>query len=78
MILGKKHFLARAIQGPPLLDPPLETAQLTIAEVSRILALQMVENGLGFQAPIHFQQRCDLTPYVSKRILPRTPGTLAV
>ena len=73
ILLGKKHLLRRAFGGSPLLDPPLQRAQLTRLERARMPALQLAKKRLDLQVGINLQKSLDLLPHVSKRILARTP-----
>jgi hypothetical protein len=50
MHLAEEHFLGRAGQRPPLLDPALQRPQLAIGELAGETALQLREQGLRFQA----------------------------
>jgi hypothetical protein len=50
MSLGKEHFLVRSFQRSPTLDPSLERSQLTILKLARKTTLQVLEQGLRFQA----------------------------
>ena len=47
VLLRKKDFLGGAFQRPPELDAPLQRAQLDILKLARILALQVLEQGLA-------------------------------
>jgi hypothetical protein len=53
--LAEEHLLGRAVQGTPLLDVPLQGAQLPLGKATRVLALQPREHGLGFQAGVEGQ-----------------------
>jgi hypothetical protein len=53
--LAEEDLLGRPVQGPPLLEPPLQGSQLAIGEASRILPLQPAKQGLGFQARVERQ-----------------------
>jgi hypothetical protein len=50
--LREEDLLGRPVQGAPLLDVPLEGAELSIGEAAGIGALQPGEHGLGLQAGV--------------------------
>jgi hypothetical protein len=50
MHLGEEDLLGRPRDGPPLLEPPLQGAELPLGETAREAALQVLEHGLGLQA----------------------------
>jgi hypothetical protein len=74
--LAEKHFLGRTVQGTPLLDVPLQGAQLPLGKAAGILALKPVEHGLGLQARVDDQLLLDARPHLRKRVGPRSPGML--
>jgi hypothetical protein len=53
--LAEEHLLGGAVQGAPLLDVPLQGAQLPLGKAPRVLALQPVEHSLGLQARVEGQ-----------------------
>jgi hypothetical protein len=53
--LAEEHLLGRPVQGTPLLDVPLQGAQLPVGKAARVLALQPLEHGLGLQAGVEGQ-----------------------
>jgi hypothetical protein len=53
--LAEKHLLGRPVQGTPLLDVPLQGAQLPLGKATRVLTLEPLEHGLGLQAGVEGQ-----------------------
>ena len=76
MHLGEEHFLRRPVQGPPLLEPPLQRPQLAVGEATGIAALQVGEQRLGLQAGIELQQRLQLGPDFDEGIGSGSPVTV--
>ena len=76
MDLGEEDLLGRSLFGPPPLDPTLERPHLTIGEAARILPLQSLKEGLGFQAWVESQLFFQLRPDLDERIRPCSPGVL--
>jgi hypothetical protein len=74
--LAEEHLLGRAVQGTPLLDVPLQGAQLPLGKTAGILALKPVEHGLGLQARVEGQLLLDARPHLRKRVGSRLPGML--
>jgi hypothetical protein len=74
MDLIKEDLLGRAFDGPPRLDLPLQGAELTVREPTRESALEILEEGLGLEPGIEFQERADVGPDVLEGILPGPPG----
>jgi hypothetical protein len=74
MNLSEEHFFGRAVQGPPLFDPPLQGPHLTLGEAPRMLPLQPGEQGLGLQAAVERQLLFDLRPDLGKGVQSRSPG----
>jgi hypothetical protein len=72
--LGEEDFLGRSGRGPPALDVPLQSPQLAIGEAAGVAALQLLEEGLGLQPGVNFQQRLDLKPDLGKGVGPGRPG----
>ena len=72
--LREEHLLGRPLEGTPLLDPPLEAAELDVGEASRIAALQVEEEGLGLEPRVEPQQVEEFSPDVLERVLPSPPG----
>jgi hypothetical protein len=62
MDLAEEHLLGTAVQGPPLLDVPLQGAQLAVGEAPGETTLQVVEQGLGLQAGVEAQLLFELRP----------------
>jgi hypothetical protein len=76
MDLGEEDFLGRAVQGPPLLDTPLQGPQLRVGEAAGIFPLQPGEQRLGFQAVVERQLLLDLVPDLGKGIGFGSPGMI--
>lgn len=76
MHLGEEHFPGRPVQGPPLLDPPLERPHLPVGEATGVAALQVGEQGPGLQPRIELQQRLQFGPDLDEGIRAGTPVTL--
>jgi hypothetical protein len=74
--LAEEHLLGRPVQGAPLLDVPLQGAQLPLGKAAGVLALQPVEHGLGLQAGVEGQLLLDARPDVRERVGSRPPGML--
>ncbi len=72
--LAEEDLLGWPVQGPPLLDPPLQGSQLAIRETSRIQPLQPAEQGLGFQARVERQLLLEQGPDLGERVGPGSPG----
>jgi hypothetical protein len=76
MHLGEKDLLGWTEHGPPLLDPPLQSSQLTIGKTFGVLPLQGLEEGLGLQAGVLGQLFLDPGPDRVEGILACPPGVL--
>ena len=76
MDLAEEDLLGRPVQGPPLLDMPLQSAQLPLGKAAGIFALQPVKHGLGLQAGVKSQLLLDARPDLRERIGSRSPGML--
>jgi hypothetical protein len=76
MDLAEEDLLGRAVQGAPLLDPPLEGSQLAVGEAAGLLTLQVLQQGLGLQAGVDRQQRLELGPDVGEGVRFGPPGVL--
>jgi hypothetical protein len=74
--LAEEHLLGRPVQGAPLLDVPLQGAQLPVGEAAGLLALEPVQHGLGLQAGVESQLLLDARPDVRERVGSRPPGML--
>ena len=74
VLLRKKNLLGGPLQRPPGLDAPLQRAQLRVLELARMLALQVLEQGLGLQARVHPKSLLDFRPYSLVSIRPVTSG----
>ncbi len=72
--LSEEDLLGRPVQGAPLLDVPLQGAELAIGEAAGIGALQPGEHGLGLQAGIEGQLLFDLRPDIGERVGAGSPG----
>jgi hypothetical protein len=68
MDLAEEDLLGRAVQRPPLFDPPLQRSQLAVGEAAGVLTLQVLQQGLGLQAGVDCQQRFDLGPDVREGV----------
>jgi hypothetical protein len=73
MHLGEEHLLGRPLHGPPLLDVPLQGAQLSIGEAARETPLQVGEQRFGLQTGVEGQLVSELGPDVGERVGPGTP-----
>jgi hypothetical protein len=73
MHLGEVHFLGRTLHGPPPLDPPLQGAELLVAEAAGEAPLQLGQQGLGLQAWVQAKQFLELGPDVGEGVRPRQP-----
>lgn len=76
MHLAKEDLLGWPVQGTPLLDVPLQSAQLSLSKAARIEALQPVKHGFGLQAGVEDQLFLDLRPDIGERIGACSPGML--
>jgi hypothetical protein len=74
--LAEEHILGRPVQGAPLLDVPLQGAQLPVGEAAGVLPLQPREHGLGLQAGGEGQLLLDAVPDLRERVGARPPGML--
>jgi len=74
--LAEEHLLGRPVQGAPLLDVPLQGAQLPLGEATRVLALQPVKHGPGLQTGVEGQLLLDARPDLGERVDSRPPGML--
>lgn len=74
--LAEEHLLGRPVQGAPLLDVPLQGAQLPVGEAAGVLALQPLEHGLGLQAGVEGQLLLDAGPGLREGVGARPPGML--
>src|SRR5262245_44885560 len=72
--VGEEPLLARPGLGPPLLDPPLQGAELAVSEAARVVPLQPGEKGLAFQAGVEGKLLLDLGPNVGEGIGASPPG----
>ena len=73
MLLGEEHLLVRTVRRQPVLDAPLQGAELPVGEAARMPTLQFLEEGLGLPAGCSSQQLGDLPPDLSKRIFAGPP-----
>lgn len=74
--LSEEDLLGRPVQGAPLLDVPLQGAELSIGEATGIGALQPVEHGFGLQAGVQRQLLLDPRPDIGERVGAGSPGML--
>jgi hypothetical protein len=68
MHLAKEHLLRRAVQRPPLLDPPLQGPQLAVGELAGEAPLQIDEQGLRLQTRVEAKQLFQLWPDRDERV----------
>jgi hypothetical protein len=73
MYLAEEHFLGAAVQGPPLLDAPLERPQLAVSELTGEAPLKIAEQRLGLQAGVEAERLFQLRPDGGERIRFGTP-----
>jgi hypothetical protein len=73
MLLNKVHFLRRTFARPPLLDPALQSPQLSIRKTLWILPLQRREDRFRLQPGIRPDLLSDHRPGSGKSILSRPP-----
>jgi hypothetical protein len=66
--LGEEHLLGRPLGGPPRLDPPLEGAELPVREHTRMLPLELPEEGQRLQPRVEGQPLGDAGPDVGERV----------
>jgi hypothetical protein len=71
--LREKHFLVRTLLSSPLLDPPLERAQLARLVALRLLTQQILEQGPRLQLRRDRQALGDPWPVRGERIRPSPP-----
>ena len=74
VVLRKEHFAARPCRRAPALEMPLQRTQLPVGEFARVLALQRLEDRLGFQSRMRIDLLFDLLPDSLKRIQARAPS----
>jgi hypothetical protein len=74
--LSEEDLLGRPVQGAPLLDVPLQGAELSVGEATGIGALQPVEHGFGLQAGVKRQLLLDPRPDIGERVGAGSPGML--
>ncbi len=74
--LSEEDFPGRAVLGPPLLDAPLQSPQLTVGEVSRVPPLQGLEEGFGLQAGVYRELLFNPGPDHLEGVLACPPGVL--
>ena len=73
MLLGEEHLLGRPVCCPPLLDVPLQGAELALGEATGMPTLHLLEEGLGLPASGLFEQLDNLAPNVRERVCARPP-----
>ena len=78
MLLREEHLAPRPFGRPPPLEVPLQGAQLSVGKLARVLALQCLENRLGFQSRLDIDLLLDLLPDAFERVGACTPGPLRV
>jgi len=74
MDLAEEDLLGWPVQGAPLLDVPLQGAQLPISKAAGIFALQPVKHGLGLQAGVESQLLLDAWPDLGEGVGSRPAG----
>jgi hypothetical protein len=74
--LSKEDLLGRPVQGAPVLDVPLQGAELSVGEATGIGALQPVKHGFGLQAGVEDQLFLDLRPDLGEGIGACSPAML--
>jgi hypothetical protein len=74
--LREEDLLGRSVQGTPLLDMPLQGAQLAIRKAAGVFALEPGKQGLGLQAGVEGQLFLDARPDLGERVGPGSPGML--
>jgi hypothetical protein len=73
MHLGEEDLLGRALQGPPSLDPPLQGAELAVAETAGEPPLQVGQQSVGLQAGVQAEQVLELGPDIGEGVGPGEP-----
>ena len=74
--LGEEDLPGGPVLGPPVLDPALQGAQLAVGKAARVLPLQGLEEGLGFQAGALGQLLLDPGPDPVEGVGACPPGVL--
>ena len=74
--LREEDFLGRPRYRPPLLQPTLQGAQLTVGEAAGEPPLQVRKQGLGLQSRVEPQLLFQLGPDLGEGINTRTPGAV--
>ena len=74
MRLGEHHFSLRTRSRPPLLEPPLQTPQLTFLESPRVLPPQILKHRLRLNRRMQPKDLLDLPPYRFERIRSGSPS----
>ena len=75
MDLIEKDLLGWTLGGSPRFDLPLQGAELDVGKSAWEATLKILEEGLGLEPGIEFQQVTKLGPNVLERILPGPPGS---
>ena len=75
MDLIEKDLLGWTLGGSPRFDLPLQGAELDVGKSAWEATLKVLEEGLGLEPGIEFQQVTRLGPNVLERILPGPPGS---
>ena len=75
MDLIEKDLLGWTLSGSPRFDLPLQGAELDVGKSAWETTLKVLEEGLGLEPGIEFQQITKLGPNVLERILPGPPGS---
>jgi hypothetical protein len=70
VLLGEEDFLGRSAGRLPFFDTPLQRPKLAINELTRMTALQFLEECLGFPARTGFEQFLNFMPHRRERIGP--------
>ncbi len=72
--LGEEHFLRWAGNGAPAANMPLQRPQLVVRESAGLAPLQLLEDGLGLESGIGFQEFAHHGPDLREGIGPGPPG----
>ncbi len=72
--LSEEDFLGRAAERPPAADVPLQRPQLAVAEALGITPVQFLEDGLGLETGIGFEQLADGGPNLVEGVGPGSPA----
>ena len=73
--LVEEDLLGRTLGSFPGFDLALQRAELDVGESAWEATLKILEEGLGLEPGIEFQQVAKLGPHILERILPGPPGS---